>query len=112
MTTAPGGVLVPPFNIGRQENNKFAVVPELRVDLGYYLFEDVKLFVGYDFLYWTNVVRPGNQIDLFVNDTLNPASPRFNQGGEAVGVKTPAVDFQGQSNFFAHGLHFGLQLVY
>ena len=31
--------------------------------LGYQLTETVRLYAGYNFLYWTNVARPGAQID-------------------------------------------------
>jgi hypothetical protein len=111
VTNAPGGVLVPPFNIGSHRHSEFSVVPELRIDLGYEFQAGCRVYVGYDFLYWSSVARPGEQISVFVNDTQNPASPRFNQAGQVVGVRAPGV-FLDQSAFFAHGLHFGLQLAY
>jgi hypothetical protein len=44
-------------------SNKFAVVPEAQVKLGYDITPTIRVTVAYDFLYWSNVVRPTDQID-------------------------------------------------
>ncbi len=70
-----GGLLAQPGrNIGTYEQEEFAVMPELGATLGYQLTERLKLNVGYTFLYWSNLIRPGDQIDTTVNpDLLSPA---------------------------------------
>ena len=72
-----GGLLAQPSrNIGTYEQEEFAVIPELGATLGYQLTERLKLNVGYTFLYWSNLIRPGDQIDTTVNtDLLSPAIP-------------------------------------
>ena len=38
-------------------------MPEAQIKLGYNITPAIRLIVGYDFLYWSNVVRPTDQID-------------------------------------------------
>ncbi len=39
----------------------FSIVPEVQVNLGYQLCPNVRTFVGYNFLYWSNVARASEQ---------------------------------------------------
>ena len=50
----------------------FAVVPEVRVGVGYRLTDCIQVTVGYNLMWWTNVVRAGDQIDLAVNPNQLP----------------------------------------
>jgi hypothetical protein len=99
-----GGILVQPSSIGRQTNAAFAVVPSAELRLGVRLLTCVSASVGYDFLYWGSVARPGAQIDPMVNPSQ---SPIFG-GGALVGPARPAPLFQ-RSDFFAHGVSFALE---
>src|SRR5262249_11956541 len=54
-----GGLLAVPTNIGHFSHDRFGVLPELGVTLGYQVNDHVRLFVGYNLLYWSSVVRPG-----------------------------------------------------
>lgn len=67
-----GGLLALPSNIGRYDRDRFSMIPELNVNVGYQLTQRCKLRVGYTILYWTNVLRPGDQIDREINSTLLP----------------------------------------
>ena len=70
---AIGGLLAQPGrNIGTYDRNEFAVVPELGATIGYQLTERLKLNFGYTGIYWSNVLRPGEQIDNTVNTNLLP----------------------------------------
>jgi hypothetical protein len=106
--TAQGGLLALPSNIGRRENDEFSIVPEVHIDLGYTICKNVRLTVGYNFLYWTDVVLPGDQIDTFVNEAQAPTSLNF---GRAGGGNNPTPLFR-QTSFWAHGLNFGVALRY
>lgn len=57
----PGGLLSSPLDQGTHTFNRIAVVPEINVKLGYQLRSWVRVFAGYDFLYLSSVVRPGDQ---------------------------------------------------
>jgi hypothetical protein len=59
-----GGLLTGPSNLGRQTSESFVVAPEVGVRLGYSLTERMRFYTAYNFLYWSNVSRPGDQIDL------------------------------------------------
>jgi hypothetical protein len=73
-TPLQGGFLAQPGrNIGQFEQQEFAMIPELGATIGYQLTQRLKLNVGYTFLYWSNLARPGDQIDTTVNTNLLPS---------------------------------------
>jgi hypothetical protein len=101
----PGGLLAVGSNIGDLTHNTFAVVPELGVQVGAQLTPYLRAFIGYDFLYWGRVVRPGEQIDPVVNLHQVPSSLNFNPG---LGVARPTILFK-ESDFWAQGVTAGLE---
>jgi hypothetical protein len=100
--TRPFGLLAQPSNIGYHTHDSFAVVPEINLNLGYQFTQHLKVFVGYDFLGWSNVLRAGDQVDttLNVNSRAFPITP--------TGMNRPVVPFH-ESNFWAQGFNVGLQ---
>jgi hypothetical protein len=103
-----GGLLALPSNIGRFHESEFSVIPEVGIQLGYQFNPHVRAFVGYDFLYWSEVARPDNQIDLGVNSNRVPA---LHTRGPLFGPARPAFIPQ-QSDFWAQGLEIGLEVRY
>jgi hypothetical protein len=104
-----GGQFAGPSNIGRLVDDSFAVVPEVEVKAGYNITTNVRVFVGYDFLYWSRVVRPGPQVDLIVDDRQNPVNPGFDPTNPTTAFPRPLI---AHSNFWAQGVNFGLELRY
>jgi hypothetical protein len=104
LQTSPGGLLTAPTNIGRYDRNRFAVLPEVGINLGYHLTEGLRIFLGYNVLYLSNVVRPENTIDFVVNPTFLPAA-----GVPPTGPARPAFAFK-DTDFWAQGVNFGLEL--
>lgn len=102
--TSPGGLLAQGTNIGTYSRDRFAVLPELGVNVGYQVTDCLRLFVGYNVLYLSSVVRPADQIDRTVNTTQ---IPRFGGTG-LTGPANPAFNFRG-SDFYAQGLNVGLE---
>jgi hypothetical protein len=102
--TFAGGLLAQPTNSGQFSRNRFAWAPEVGVNVGYQLTDHLRAFVGYDFLYLSSVVRPGNQVDFAVNS--NQLAPPL-----AGGPARPAFAFHG-SDFWAQGINFGLEFRY
>jgi len=96
------GVFAQPANSGSHASNVFAVVPEVQVKLGYDLTPNVRLTVGYDFIYYSNVVRPGDQINRNV-----PKGQIFEQGGSSVSASSPSPLFN-RTGFFAQGIGAGV----
>ncbi len=101
--TTPGGLLAQTSNIGTYTQNQFAVVPEFNANVGYQLTDHIRLMAGYTFLYWSNVVRPGEQIDLDVNPGLLP--PPQNP---LIGVQRPAFAFD-TTDYWVQGLNAGFE---
>jgi hypothetical protein len=106
--TNPGGILVQPSNAGFPQQCRFACVPEIAIDLGYWVTPHIRLEAGYQFLYWSQVARPGDEIDTTVNPAQVPRDPRF---GNGLGDARPAFQFH-QSDFWAQGFHFGVLFQY
>jgi hypothetical protein len=105
-TTLPGGLLALPTNIGRYSRERFAVVPEVGLHLGYQVSDHLRLTFGYTFIYWSNVVRPGSTIDTVLNSTRIPTS-----GATPTGAARPAFAFH-DTDFWAQGLDFGVEVRY
>lgn len=99
-----GGLLALPTNMGSYHSDHLAIIPELRVTLGYELSCHLRAIFGYSFLYWSNIARPGDQIDLYVNPTQLPP-PDFQ------GAPLPAFRFA-TTDFWAQGMHFGLEYCF
>jgi hypothetical protein len=105
-----GGLLALPSNIGHFTNNAFSVVPQIGLNLGYQFTPHVRGFVGYNFLYWTNVIRPGTSIDRNLDVTQIPNFQLTPEPAPVSGLH-PAPAFN-EVGFWAQGLSFGLEFVY
>jgi hypothetical protein len=102
-----GGVLALPTNIGHYARNKFTFFPEGSVRLSYALKGHLSAFVGYELLYLTNVLRPGEQIDRTVNPFLIPLELSFEVNNFP--PFRPSFSFK-DSSFWAQGLMTGVRL--
>jgi hypothetical protein len=87
------GLLVQGSNSGQHSQNRFAVVPELGLKVGYQITQNVSVYAGYTLLFLNDVIRPGGQVDL----TLNPAAGR------------PAIPLS-TTHLWAQGLNLGVEL--
>jgi hypothetical protein len=100
-TTNNGGLLAQRTNIGSFTRDQLGVVPELGATVGYQLTERLRLTTGYSFIYWSNVVRPGDQIDTSVNPNLLPP-----ETPSQTAFLNPRFTFQ-DSDYWVQGLSFG-----
>jgi hypothetical protein len=100
---SPGGLLALSSNSGSHTGGAFSFVPELGVRLGYLLNPNCQVSVGYSLLYWTDVVRAGDQVDLTVNPALIPPVSR-----PVSGPLRPAFEFQ-RTSIWAQGVELGLE---
>jgi hypothetical protein len=108
-----GGLFAQGTNIGRQSRDVFAVIPEVQFNIGIDITRGLRVFAGYDAMFLSSVVRPGDQVDRSVNLTQAGAGAPFNSynAPPVVGQASPAPQFN-QSSFWAHGVNFGIQLTY
>lgn len=100
--TDQGGLLALESNIGDYKRNEFTVLPEIGVTLGYSLSQRTRFLVGYTFIYWDNVVRAGDHVDLNVNPALLPPVQTTTD------AQVPAFAFT-ETDFWAQGLSLGLE---
>ena len=107
-TIADAGFLALASNRGERSQTDFAVIPEVGVNLGYRMTDNLQAYVGYSFMYWCNVVRPSDQIDPTLNPNLIPTSATF---GAAGGANRPVMPFR-ESDFWVQGLNFGIELKF
>jgi hypothetical protein len=108
VATVPGGLFALPSNIGLHSRNAFSVVPEVGLNVGFELWKHVRIYGGYNFLYWSNVARPGDQIDRAVDKTQLPSSLAFTPASTAI---RPLTTLQ-SSDFWAHGVNVGVAIGY
>jgi hypothetical protein len=107
----PGSLYASPSNIGEQDQNQFAFLTDTAVDFRYALNGYWALHAGCNFLYLTDVIRPGNQIDRVINPNNAPLIT-FPTGGPAnTAPFTPVPQFN-HSNFIAGGISLGASFRY
>lgn len=99
--TFPGGLYAQRTNIGTYERNRFTVVPELGATIGFHVGPRFSLNAGYTFVYISNVVRAGDQIDTDINPGLLPV-----EVNPLNGPLRPRFIFR-ETDFYAHGLTVG-----
>ena len=107
-TPFQGGVYALRSNSGRHQRDELAFLPEVGLKVGLQLTPHWKVYAGYSFLWVSSVARAGEQID----PVVNVSQFVFRSGnGPLVGPARPAFNFA-ESDFWAQGLNFGLELRY
>jgi hypothetical protein len=99
-----GGFLALGSNVGHYEKSTFAVLPEVGLNVGFDVTDNLRAFMGYTFLYLSSVYRAGDQIDLTVNPSLIPPPA-------PVGTPRPVFPDR-DADFWAQGLNFGMEYRY
>ncbi|MCI0699835.1 MAG: BBP7 family outer membrane beta-barrel protein [Planctomycetia bacterium] len=106
--TAVGGVLANPANIGTFVQDRFSVIPEFGANVGIALTKGLTGYIGAQFLFIPNVIRPGSQASPIVNSAAIPFSSNY---GAAGATRGPRIIFD-QDDYWLGGVNFGLQLRY
>ena len=99
-----GGIYAQPSNMGRYFRSEFSFISEGEVNFRYRLSPTWTASLGYSLLFWSNVVRPGEQFDRRLNRQGVPSDPTFVPNVDA----TAPFSFH-QSDFWAQGFNFGLE---
>jgi len=103
-----GGLLALAPNSGRWTNDEFAVVPEININVGYRINPLWRFYIGYNFLYWSDVARPGDQINRVVNPAFIPTSQLFGTPGGSI----QPVHNTHSTDVWVQGVNFGMELRY
>jgi hypothetical protein len=104
----PGGALVQPSNTGTFDRSRLTVVPEFGVRVSYPIAPGVSVHAGYDFLYWASVARAADQLDYAIDPRQAPTT--FPAPTVAIGARP--VPVLRDTDFWAHGLNFGVRVDY
>lgn len=106
--STPIGFLASGSNSGQFTRDRFAVVPEVGINVGYQITRHMRASLGYTCLYWSSVVRAGDQVDTGLSGTQIPTDSRFNP---QAGPDRPTV-LLNDSAFWAQGINFGVEYRY
>lgn len=101
-TRSRGGLLGQRTNIGEYQRDALAVIPELGATVGWQINGVWRITCGYTFIYWSNVVRAGQQIDPDLNTNLLPP-----EADPFTGNLRPRFVFN-DTDFFVQGINVGL----
>ena len=83
----PSTRFTPPINNGiTTHSTHVSVIPDLNINVGYMITPNVQAYVGYNYMYWSNVARLGSQ--------------------------SVAAANSGQGHLNLHGADFGVQFRY
>jgi hypothetical protein len=110
LATTDAGHFALATNSGRRTQDQFGIVPEVQFKIGYQILRNLSGFIGYDFLYWNQVVRPGSQVDQTVDTRQVPTSSAY--GGFPFPKITAPEALFNRTDFWAQGLTFGMELTY
>jgi hypothetical protein len=100
-----------PSNIGNYRKTQISVLSEFGAKTQIELNERIRLHCGYSFLWMTNTVRPGDQMDRVINNRQLPI------GGAGAGLPNlppalPGPPTFNQSQFYGHMLNLGLEITF
>lgn len=87
-------------NSGSSDRTRFSVIPAFDLQLGWKLKSGWQANIGYQLMYWTNVLRAGEQVD----PHLDPAF-----FGQPIQNPNQPTRLYHESDYVAHGLSFGIE---
>lgn len=108
--TFKGGYFALPTNSGHHKKTKFAVIPEVDINLGYQVMDCLRLQVGYTFIYVSDVLWAGKQLDRRINPTQS-TSYSGNTSPVLEGEASPRSKHKNDS-LWVQGVNVGLELTF
>jgi len=72
-TPTLGGNFTSATNIRQDPRDELSLVPTFQMKAGVNLSSNLSVFAAYDFLYWTPIIRPGDQVDPHAGAVAGPA---------------------------------------
>jgi hypothetical protein len=98
------GLFAQPTNVGIYHREQISVVPEINLNVGFYLNDNCKFSVGWGLFHMSNVVRPGALLDPRINiqplNSPTPVPPLLPQ---------PRLN---STDFWAQWINFGLEISF
>jgi hypothetical protein len=107
-TVTGGGWLSAPSNIGDDSDDRFAAIPELGMRVSYVGWKGIRIIVGYELIFITNVLRTGDQIDTTVNPTQLAPLPLARGGGIPSAAPRPTAQLK-DTAMWLQGINLALE---
>ena len=101
---AAGGIFAQNTNIGTYFRDEIVYVPEVAMSLNRQINSHLDISIGYSFMYWSEVLLAGDQIDTSIDGGLL-------QGGPGNNIRRPAFNFR-ETDFYLHAMTFGVNFHY
>jgi hypothetical protein len=102
-----GGLLFAPDDVGQHNRDRISFIPEFGLKVGYCFCGWMRAYVGYEGMFVSNVVRPGNQSDVATIKTQIQVAGNTN----TIDVSQPTFRFK-ESELWINGVSFGLEFRY
>ncbi|MFO0823466.1 MAG: BBP7 family outer membrane beta-barrel protein [Gemmataceae bacterium] len=103
-----GGLYANASNIGTFTNDEFCVIPDVNLTVGINLTRSLSMYLGYNFLYISRAIRPGNQLSPIIDASTVPFSPAY--GGTA-SIPAPVKGLI-SDDYYLQGVSFGFGFKY
>jgi hypothetical protein len=100
--SAVSGIFTSPSNVGSFHRTRISFIDEVGVNGNFELCECVSATAGFSLLYWSNVARPGDQINTIVAPGGVTPPPKAIIPGP----------LNKDTDFWAYGFNFGLEFRY
>ena len=107
--TTPLGRYIGPANSVICGKDTFSVVPEIGLTFAYMPRNWVKFTLGFNWAYWTDVIRPGGQVDRVINPIGVPTQPEFKS--DLYEPRRPGVPFN-ETDIWFQSVTLGMQFMY
>lgn len=105
---AYGGLYANASNIGTYTNDEFCIIPDLNATVGINLTKSLSMYVGYNVIYISKSIRPGNQLNPVIDASTVPFSQTYGAAGSIPGVMKPMI----QQEYWLQGASFGFAFKY
>jgi len=87
--------------------DRFGLLTECRLDVGWRPANWIRMFIGYDFLFVNGVVRAGS----LINGVDSRLVPQLHPNGAPTAASYPSFRW-GESGFWVQGLQTGVEIRY
>ncbi len=104
---ASGGLLAVGSNSGITAQNAFTIIPEANFNVGFNLNRNIRFFATYNIFFWSQVVRPGDQLNTRVDSRQVPTDFGFDPSAQPA---NPLRSSFATTNFWGQGLSVGLEI--
>jgi hypothetical protein len=113
--TTPGGEFVgPQDNNTERHYDRVCLLPEVNFNVGYEITDNLRVFVGYDYMYISALSRPVEQLTVARSTTalaFGGAGSAFSGGSSTINVLAPAFKIH-DSQAWIYGISMGVDLRY